>query len=202
MPVKIEKIVIHRDVDTDPDLSWLGKYANQPAGPFTIDRQERGDMGRNEFRYFNCGDNYKGSPAKEMEEYCEQDYKRAEAYNRGDWYMVGIWAEAHILIQVGKENHATCERIRSGGLWGIESDSDECGCKGYHEQIAEEQQVKLPPLEDDLSLHETGFDSLAFAILVARLEDDLGIDPFTISEDAAFPLTVGDFVRAYENVPA
>jgi acyl carrier protein len=69
-------------------------------------------------------------------------------------------------------------------------------------QVAEEQQVKLPPLNDELSLHETGFDSLAFAILVARLEDDLGIDPFTISEDAAFPLTVGDFVRAYENVPA
>ena len=69
-------------------------------------------------------------------------------------------------------------------------------------QIAEEQNVALPPLEDDLSLHETGFDSLAFAILVARLEDDLGIDPFTIAEDAAFPLTVGDFVRAYENVPA
>jgi acyl carrier protein len=69
-------------------------------------------------------------------------------------------------------------------------------------QIAEQQQVTLPPLEDDLSLHETGFDSLAFAILVARLEDDLGLDPFTMAEDAAFPLTVGDFIRAYENVPA
>ena len=69
-------------------------------------------------------------------------------------------------------------------------------------RIAEEQQVALPQLNDDLLLHETGFDSLAFAILVARLEDDFGIDPFTISEDAAFPLTVGDFVRAYENVPA
>jgi acyl carrier protein len=69
-------------------------------------------------------------------------------------------------------------------------------------QVAEEQRVTLPPLEDDLSLHETGFDSLAFAILVARLEDDLGIDPFTISDDVTFPLTVGDFVRAYENVPA
>lgn len=69
-------------------------------------------------------------------------------------------------------------------------------------QIAEEQKVALPPLEDDLSLHETGFDSLAFAILVARLEDDLGVDPFTMAEDAAFPLTIGDFVRAYENVPA
>jgi acyl carrier protein len=70
------------------------------------------------------------------------------------------------------------------------------------QRIAAEQQVTLPPLTDDLSLHETGFDSLGFAILVARLEDDLGIDPFTISEDASFPLTIGDFVRAYENVPA
>ena len=41
-----------------------------------------------------------------------------------------------------------------------------------------------------------------FAVLVARLEDDLGIDPFTIAEDASFPLTIGDFIRAYENVPA
>lgn len=69
-------------------------------------------------------------------------------------------------------------------------------------QIAREQEVTLPPLEDDLTLHETGFDSLAFAILVARLEDDLGIDPFTIAEDKGFPSTVGEFVRAYENVPA
>ena len=69
-------------------------------------------------------------------------------------------------------------------------------------QIADEQQITLPPLDDALSLHETGFDSLAFAILVARLEDDLGIDPFTMSQDAAFPLTVGDFIAAYENVPA
>jgi acyl carrier protein len=70
------------------------------------------------------------------------------------------------------------------------------------QQIAEEQKVTLPPLQDDLSLHDTGFDSLAFAILVARLEDDLGVDPFTIAEDAAFPSTVGEFIRAYENVPA
>lgn len=69
-------------------------------------------------------------------------------------------------------------------------------------QIAKEQQIALPPLTDELSLNETGFDSLAFAILVARLEDELGIDPFTILEDVAFPHTVGDFVRAYEHVPA
>jgi acyl carrier protein len=72
----------------------------------------------------------------------------------------------------------------------------------FMRQIAKEQKVKLPPLDDNLSLNETGFDSLAFAILVARLEDELGIDPFSLSEEAAFPSTVGDFVRAYENVPA
>jgi acyl carrier protein len=70
------------------------------------------------------------------------------------------------------------------------------------QQIAKDQQITLPALTDDVRLHETGFDSLAFAILVARLEDDLGIDPFTISEDAEFPLTVGDFIKAYENVLA
>ena len=69
-------------------------------------------------------------------------------------------------------------------------------------QVAEEQKVTLPSLNDDVSLHETGFDSLAFAILVARLEDELGVDPFTLSEDATFPLTIGDFIKAYENVPA
>jgi hypothetical protein len=69
-------------------------------------------------------------------------------------------------------------------------------------QIAVEQNVVLPPLEDALRLHETGFDSLGFAILVARLEDELGVDPFTMSNDVAFPLTVGDFIGAYENVPA
>ena len=69
-------------------------------------------------------------------------------------------------------------------------------------QIAEEQKLALPPLQDDLMLHETGFDSLAFAILVARLEDELGCDPFTMAEDVAFPSTVGEFVGAYENVPA
>lgn len=69
-------------------------------------------------------------------------------------------------------------------------------------QIAKEQRISLPRLADDLSLSETGLDSLAFAILVARLEDDLGIDPFTISENGMAFLTVGDLVRAYKNVDA
>ena len=67
------------------------------------------------------------------------------------------------------------------------------------QQIAQEQDKELAPLSDDLVLLESGFDSLCFAVLVARLEDKLGVDPFTQSEDTTFPVTLGDLVRTYEN---
>jgi hypothetical protein len=67
------------------------------------------------------------------------------------------------------------------------------------EQVAAEQRVKLPPLSDTLVLLDSGLDSLGFAILVARLEDTLGVDPFTASDDVYFPVTLGDFVGVYEN---
>jgi acyl carrier protein len=60
----------------------------------------------------------------------------------------------------------------------------------------------LVPLVDDLPLLESGLDSLCFAIIVARLEDMLGIDPFSTAEDAFFPVTLGDFVKSYENAAA
>jgi acyl carrier protein len=67
------------------------------------------------------------------------------------------------------------------------------------EQIAREHGKILAPLRDDLVLLDSGLDSLGFAVLVARLEDRLGFDPFTASEDAQFPVTFGDFVKVYEN---
>jgi acyl carrier protein len=70
------------------------------------------------------------------------------------------------------------------------------------QKIAKEQDKELAPLSDDLVLLESGFDSLCFAVLVARLEDQLGLDPFTRSDDATFPLTLGDLVRVYENAAA
>jgi acyl carrier protein len=70
------------------------------------------------------------------------------------------------------------------------------------QKIAQEQDKELAPRSDDLVLLDSGFDSLCFAVLVARLEDKLGIDPFTQSEDTTFPVTLGDLVRVYENAAA
>jgi len=66
-------------------------------------------------------------------------------------------------------------------------------------QIAKEQERQLEPLTDDLVLVESGLDSLGFAILVARLEDTLGFDPFTTSDDVYYPVTLGDFIRFYDD---
>jgi acyl carrier protein len=66
------------------------------------------------------------------------------------------------------------------------------------EQIAAQHKRRLRPLTDDADLMTLGLDSLCLAILVTRLEDDLGVDPFSASGDLSFPVTLGDLVDLYE----
>ena len=65
------------------------------------------------------------------------------------------------------------------------------------QQIAREHGKTLAPLRDDLVLLDSGLDSLGFAVLVARLEDTLGVDPFTASDDVHLP---GDARRLREGL--
>jgi acyl carrier protein len=69
-------------------------------------------------------------------------------------------------------------------------------------EVAQEQQKTLAPLSNELGLLETGLDSLCFAIIVARLEDRFGLDPFSAEDEIEFPVTIGDFIRLYENAAA
>ena len=70
--------------------------------------------------------------------------------------------------------------------------------KTQFEQVALEQHRQLVRLVPELKLLECGLDSLSFALIVARLEDALGFDPFDTAEDMKFPVTYGDFVKLYE----
>jgi acyl carrier protein len=54
-------------------------------------------------------------------------------------------------------------------------------------------------LSDNLPLLDSGLDSLCIAVLVALLDDRLGVDPFTESGNGPLPVTVGDFITLYEN---
>ncbi len=127
---KILGVKVHKDVDDCPDTSWIGEYHSDHRDG-AIDRKERGDMGRNEYRFFlpAMTAEQTGNPDSP-----EQDYARMEGYNRGDWGMIGIWAEAEVVLTGN-----TVQHIRSGGLWGIESDSD----NDYLDQVECEQLAEL-----------------------------------------------------------
>jgi acyl carrier protein len=67
------------------------------------------------------------------------------------------------------------------------------------QKVAYEQGKALAPLTDATLLLDSGLDSLCFAIIVARLEDNFGLDPFQTAPEDKFPVTFGDFVKLYEN---
>jgi acyl carrier protein len=71
--------------------------------------------------------------------------------------------------------------------------------KAQFEQVAIEQRRKLSRLTPELKLLDSGLDSLSFALIVARLEDALGFDPFEATQEMKFPVTFGDFVKLYES---
>lgn len=103
LPAQITRVRIEQTIDTDADLSYLGD-----------------------------AENYKGLPAAEIAEYVAQDRKRLDAYNRGEWWCVGVYAIAEIEIPTTQGGWMIRDEIRSPGLWGIESDSDQ----SYLDEIA------------------------------------------------------------------
>jgi len=62
-----------------------------------------------------------------------------------------------------------------------------------------EEGVTLSSISDDQVLLESGLDSLGFAILVALLDEELGFDPFQLTDEPVYPNTFGEFVAIYES---
>jgi len=83
---------------------------------------------------------------EERERYEREDAERLKAFHDGEWFMEGCWAQAEVVVE------GTCQRIKSGGLWGIESDSE----KGYREEVEQEQRAELLGI-----LAALGFDTIA-----------------------------------------
>lgn len=113
--MKILRVTFHREVDSDPDLSYLGEYGHKPKDG-AIDRKANGDMERHEFRYFYpaMSGEESGNPDSP-----EQDYRRHEAYNRGDWAMLYVYASAKVQLTT----NGPIQRISSRSIGGMDSDS-------------------------------------------------------------------------------
>jgi hypothetical protein len=118
-----------------------------------------GSRGHNEYRYFNPNvSNYEGETHEDKVKYCIQDYNRMESLNAGSWCFIGIVADATIGIGT---DYATMQHITSGGLWGVESDSD----ANYLAEVEQEQLSKLRE-----QLHAIGFSHRAISAAFKNVE--------------------------------
>ena len=166
--LQIVSVRIEHKADESPDLSFLGELTDSPesgaiirigehAGKFVSELSEDDCLPERcrEYRFFvpaMTGDQT-GNP-----ESPKQDFERMEAYNRGDWQMLGIIAKAEIFNPV-----TNCtQTIRSGGLWGVESDGGE-----YLKEVAKEQ---LSELQAELQALNGGIGERAIAYAINNCE--------------------------------
>ncbi len=66
------------------------------------------------------------------------------------------------------------------------------------QETADIRGTEVVALVDETVLLESGLDSLGFAILVARLEEELGYDPFILMDVPVYPRTLSEFVEIYQ----
>lgn len=131
---KAIKIEVKRIVDENPDLSFLETtpeyHYGRDGSNWTHVSEE--DMQKIISQY--------GSIWNACMEYAKKDKERLDAYNKGTWEMIGIRAVAtiHIPVNGGTDDIVKIQTIDSGGLFGIESDSDDSYIQDIgREQIAE-----------------------------------------------------------------
>lgn len=127
-----------------------------------------------EYRYFNPSFNYVGKDGKptdgltpeDVRKYTRQDYERMETLNRGDWCFLGIRAEAEVIGNVQNADtpkwHGVVQKVSSGGLWGIESDSD----RPYLESVEKDEIANLRT-----ELKALGFSSRAISTAFKNVEE-------------------------------
>jgi hypothetical protein len=158
---KIFEVSICHIVDTYPDTSCLGEYTDELTDGIIVRRDnefyeklpremERDNDGRfigkgdfieplpeqlREFRGFKPYAGGEKIGTKEYYKYGMRDYERMEGLNNGNWYYIGIMAKAKIGISFDGGLTYKIDEITSGGLWGIESDSD----KKYIKEVENEE---------------------------------------------------------------
>jgi acyl carrier protein len=149
-------------------------------------RSRRGSLCRDQ-RHVRANYNldYPRRPANPGRPIRRRGPKPAIVQNRLDWGPIVVFGIVRVMRAKGPRDMS----VRSTVI-------------AQFEQVAAEQKRKLGRLTDDLVLLDSGLDSLGFALVVVRLEEALGFDPFDVADDIKFPSTFADFVKLYEGHPA
>lgn len=187
MKRKIFSVKVRRDIDESPDTFYIGKYTDivddwnidRRSGKYIIDlikpvadcedcedgqqcsehQWDCPSRGR-EFRFFTPYSAGEIPGTKEFRQYGLQDFKRMEELCNG-WCFIGIRVVAEVGIsEDGKE--WKLETLSSGGVWGIESDSD----ASYFKEIITEESAQLK-----IELKAFGFSSRMIAKAFDEMEE-------------------------------
>lgn len=51
--------------------------------------------------------------------------------------------------------------------------------------------------QDAQKLSNLGLDSLGFALTIAKMEDEFGVDPFSVASEILYPETFGEMLKLY-----
>jgi hypothetical protein len=143
----ITRVYTETSVDAQPDTSWLGRFSDmaeagciirigEHAGRFLQDLGDDDELPNkcHEYRFFiPVYSNWEGESDAKKREYALHDWKRMEDLSKGEWCFVGVIAKAIVTSIPG-----TMQTLRSGGLWGIESDSGK-----YLDEVRTEQLQEL-----------------------------------------------------------
>ena len=139
---KINKVTIKHTPDYEADLSYIGTFDSEPKSDLAIEHEPENNRS---FNWFNP------QPGTcENKKQAQAEYERMLAYDRGDWLMISVRAEAEILTSKERNSYSTINHVSSGGLWGIEYEYGE-----PNEHVAEIEKEQLDELAD--VLHDLGF---------------------------------------------
>jgi len=151
----IRKIEIREVPDDCPDLSYLGNFTDEYTEGAIDLHEERITTTSWSPRYFvpayseaerikDMREDGTGRPMKTIRNLahlaCIDDARRVLSHGDG-WYMMGVTAEAEVTYET-EAGHLRITKFDSGGIWSVESDSDQ----GHLDEIRNEEL-------DDLKRH-------------------------------------------------
>lgn len=110
-----------------------------------------------EYRFFEPYAGGEPVGSKNWRQNAKQDFARMQSLFAGDWCHLGIMAQAEVTLP-GSD---IVQRITSGGLWGVESDSEK-------EYLSEVEQEELTALAAELAV--LGFGKRAIALAMKAVE--------------------------------
>lgn len=146
---RIEWIKTRSRIDESPDTSTLGVYTDDFEPGVIVRKLARylealpeGAILPNKGREYRCFRPYAGGEkvgTKEYYEYGMTDFERMEGLNSGQWSYIGIDAVACVSVSVDNGMTWKSDRLTSGGLWGIDSNSGEA----YFKEVKGEELAAL-----------------------------------------------------------